>query len=516
MTTYFHIVKPGDTYDSIAKKYGLKIELIKPGNASSSLTLGTEIPLPSIAKLPITSTSQLHTLAHLRAKPESKQIVEMTLRELRDTSTNQVTIKIPGSPIKSQHIKIGNNTYSSIGLSLDNQKLKNNGIQINKHQYTFLALSEKSDSKKLYFIISSGVAITLDEKKDLTKIWNFISGQERNIYGSTSGTLSLGGYKYSLAQMIKDLDAVRKDLQSRGEYNKLTLREKFLLDLPVVDWKIGWPYASAFMWNWFSNQNHLAPAQDPKSGKILKFGNAHSYLISSGWFQKFYAKSIGEINHGKAWYQSENQNIALRKLYQDLINLSVGTSKSIHVGKDYQNKSSGNSYFASFNVGTTKVLEFLEEDLAGSFGSFSMLCYFNGKATRIDAETINIEFSDIVYRLNDSFDFDQAENFFIENWFGDQPLGVWNNSIFSPEKPKADLFSRNDNITNKDFRELKTHLKNSGNDYSIITNYNPIKTKIRGIELKKLKHLSAIWRGFSKGDHDFNDLWQLNCIRIYT
>ncbi|MCF6183743.1 MAG: DUF6402 family protein [Bacteroidales bacterium] len=117
------------------------------------------------------------------------------------------------------------------------------------------------------------------------------------------------------------------------------------------------------------------------------------------------------------------------------------------------------------NYSTTQIIGVEDsEDLSpwvGAFAALSLRHFFNGEVIKNNADTLEIEVDKIVLRIIDGFNF-------INDGNNDQRLGTWEHNIFSPVKPKIELFG---GIRNNNLNDFYNNY-GLGLDFSITFAYN--------------------------------------------
>lgn len=228
-----------------------------------------------------------------------------------------------------------------------------------------------------------------------------------------------------------------------------------ILDLPIIEWKLGWQYSAAFMLHWLVNDND----------EDIKFDNANLFLEQYKMFTDCLDDGLLNIGNGELFPNGDvlNRLINLGK------SLEVGKKEIISLKNEFQQNPESNNYIANSAV---SILKFIGnyDDLKASFGRISLLFYFTGTVEKTDADKLTVLVDGIFYRINDSFDFYQDDSF-KKIGYDDQPLGNWKWDVVNPEKPTAGGY-----LLNSDFRNFATNIGKSVIDanYRIVTNYNQV------------------------------------------
>ena len=278
--------------------------------------------------------------------------------------------------------------------------------------------------------------------------------------------MTLDGTAYSLKYVMDELEKVRVRIKQAGKYHNISYKHRLILDLPIIEWKIGWPYSSAFMLHWLTTDSR----QD------IKFDNAEVFLTKFELFEKLLREGQNDISDKEIYVKSNpGQEANLSRIINVAKNLKIGEIKQVVLENRFEQNPNGFNYFANSFLG---IQDFIGNynDLKGSLGKFSILFYYTGTITRESKAKAKVEVDNLYYRINDSFDFDQEEGFLIDYGpYDDQPLGNWTWDLVDVEVPSVGGY-----LTNKDFREFCQHTgKNvEASNYRIVTDYILIKKAI--------------------------------------
>jgi len=281
-------------------------------------------------------------------------------------------------------------------------------------------------------------------------------------YNENKTSLVLDGITYSLKYIMDELEAFRvNNLKNENKYFILSDKSRLILDLPIIEWKLGWQHSAAFLLHWLVLDN---------AGDI-KFDNAKQFLSQYSMFTDCLNEGIETINKGDIYTIGHSKD-ALNVLINEIKLIDVGKQMSINLKNELQQNPNPDNYIAYSDVSISKFL-INYDDLKASFGRFGVLFYYTGMVTKTEDYKALVTINNVYYRINDFFDFSQ-DNGFITYFYEDQPLGNWEWDVVNPTKPKAGGY-----LLNKSFRDFSSAI---GKDlessyYQTVTNYVQIENK---------------------------------------
>lgn len=347
---------------------------------------------------------------------ESSHIIN-AIRNIRLAYLNKTKSPIPYSLVYATNIKIGNNFYESIAIKPRSNERFDELKSIKKITRSTNPFFGK------YFDLSLGsVDIILRNKEDSDNIESFITGKEKNIYGKFSEGVTLNQKAYTFSQIVDNLENHR--LKLFKEKKELSDVESLILDLPIIEWQLGWKYAASIMFRWINNE---------RENINLSSTNANELLLSDEYFVSRLNEGINNIRNNKSVYGLERQRTELRNLRNAFNNINVNETVQIQNYPNYEENKANNWFCTeSISIGIINALKLPYTDFIASIGSININFYFEGQATKISEDKAEILIDTITYRIQDGFDF--IDDGFT-SYFYSQPLGFWYNNVFSPQLP---------------------------------------------------------------------------------
>lgn len=241
------------------------------------------------------------------------------------------------------------------------------------------------------------------------------------------------------------------NLLNSRKYDRLTYAQKIILNIPIIQWELGYHYGAAFMYFWFNGENRDRSIEEDESGdenyKLKIDDRNFSELFSaSSFFQGHLNRTLEEVAIGKL-YNVRTSHLCLDNIKKSLI---AGRNMDIRIPLDYKGPDKDSSDYASFlyshAVGASSTFDILnnriiDDDFAYAIGSFAILVSMEGRLEIFGTDAGVVMEPRLVYRLWDTFDFS-----------GDQSLGNWNGDVF--DATKVSLIWTNVSISNKDFRNF--------------------------------------------------------------
>ena len=387
--------------------------------------------------------------------------VQETLRILRLILTKEADYQFKNINVEASDIQIGNNRYKKIRIrSVSETNNVNNSSNVINFENLNIELSNETETEKMR---------------------NFIYGVEKDIYGSSHKTVVLNGDEITLEVIGERMETMLVNLLNSGKYDQLTYAEKIILNIPIIQWKLGYYYGAAFMYFWFNGENRIQ-INNIRPCNIIAFNdqNFEELFLKSSYFQQHHKKALEELEGGNFY----NVKSSLKCLNN--IKNAIETNRRIHItiAEDYQeaNKSSSDygSFLYSHAISFYNTIDFfnntvINDDFAYAIGSFAILVSMEGELDVLGKDIGIVRFPNLFYRLWDSFDF-----------VGEQSLGNWNGDVF--DATKVSLVFTNVSISNKDFREFyqkytgKIPVENKTPwDFDVVTKNYPLKINVNGI-----------------------------------
>ncbi len=411
----------------------------------------------------------------------SERIIEL-LRLMRFSYKQNIPVRLCQTPISEKNIKVGNNTYSKIGCYTNPRCNGFNNINVKEVEFV-------KDYRTLYgedyFILRfDNFELNFSDNEDRDKMIAFIKGEEDNIYGSNNKDIILNNKTINFNYIIQNVEKRYIKLLKNNKYYNLTKAEKTILDLPIIEWKLGYYYGASLMDHWFEG-----------SGKNVKLSqtNVNELLLSNNSVFKNHLENAKQNFRNNLFaYPSNFEKICDTILVTKSRNYNIiNTSLS----QNYkENKLPPNPNFPPYNpdkhlfnpnkiltyvIKESNVVNEIDNDFVASIGSVSIGFYFDENINLLGGGNGKVLATKIYWRIWDSFNFIDDHNwysFFIKS----QPLGNWQREIFkqNPTSPSIGFGLVNNNFINiyKKIHEIDISSKKSNQkpNFSIITEYQKI------------------------------------------
>lgn len=253
-----------------------------------------------------------------------------------------------------------------------------------------------------------------------------------------------GGVATPYNQNFKSIETAnidfKKYLISSNKFKLLDNREHFLLDLPLIMWRLGWYKGGITLANWIY-------------GKGTEINN--SIMFDFSWFKSF-DRVIKKINAG---IQILNEADELSELFNtdtkstmNNYNALIDKIKTLKINEKiiYGHFGAPTDLTGDvmFNVIRTEevgsAFGFDQDELEAACGRFRISFYGKFEIHRISQGKCNVKLFEFGYRAGDSFDFSE-----------DQVLGFWKYLILNPEMPSRLPFSNEEvKFTDSVFRNF--------------------------------------------------------------
>jgi hypothetical protein len=242
-----------------------------------------------------------------------------------------------------------------------------------------------------------------------------------------------------------------------GKYNELTEDEKTILDIPIIQWKLGFPYGAAFMDHWFEGSGEDIHLTDENFEDIYE---------SSSIFQDNFNDAVN--NKIENFPYNTKQLEDTKDEICDKINEYASEGKNqlkLNIWPDYQSNINNINRIYAQSIDRSELIElipglsFVDEEIVYGIGRFTINFYIKGNLDIVDANRA-VGGGNLYYRIWDSFDFT-----------GRQSLGSWKRDVFNCKEPNI----RINQINNNDFRPLYKKITNNKDpkdvNFYIITKY---------------------------------------------
>ena len=295
--------------------------------------------------------------------------------------------------------------------------------------------------------------------------------------------IKINGEKYNLEELIKRTNVIKSKLKSI--YNSLTDEEKLILDLPMIEWKLGFKTGAVFILKWLEGK-----------GETIQI--PYEFINNDPKYKGIDLKNINQLKNIKYFPNPTfrdytppstellfNINIKRVKNSYDRVMENINSKTYFQIGdKDFKINSDGSpisqdNFIQSFTIGEP-FGEFT--DIGAALGNFSQRVYIYG---HFSSNTLHIE--KIATRFTDIFTFDDSG--FWETNIRSQELGCWSKKWenTSPTLSRFSLSSHDVCLQNNDFIKLKKKAEkikvNLGKDFFI---YTPMKIYENKDIIKKL------------------------------
>jgi hypothetical protein len=314
--------------------------------------------------------------------------------------------------------------------------------------------------------------ITTGSDDEAKSLQDFVLGKEVEIYGKSNESITINGEKIDFESIIKTSENMLAQCVSLGIYNNLTRAERQIIDLPVVEWKLGYYYGAAFIRHWFLGSGSPIKLDDENIDELLE---------KSAIFQEHLEKGIKLIETNI--YNSDNPISICDSIAKFVIENRKKEEQmwiDIDLSPEYEPNINRNNRLSTYSITESDLvnlpsLGLKDEDFATAIGSVIIGFYFTGNIEIKGIDRGDV-MADIYYRFTDGFNFIDDG---IINAIISQPLGSWEVNPFGANlKTPSPGFS----IQNKDFNSLyrkmnrtNPSLKNMAPNFSVITKYRKIK-----------------------------------------
>lgn len=295
-------------------------------------------------------------------------------------------------------------------------------------------------------------------------------------------SITINKIKYTYEIILKKITLIKKRLSSVND--ELSDEEKLILDLPLIEWKLGFKHGGVFILLWLEGLTDSVKLDYDFFMSNTRVKDVDKISL------KDYFKNIKYLSSENLGYMPSNPDAENFFLFDDSIpsvkksldlfnknlkNLKNNTIVGNFDGLDnlVKNKIRDN-YFMSFSIGSG----FGDLDKIGAaLGRYSYRVYFKGFLNKnIDSNKWILNIDEIAGRFIDEFTFkDDSLSYNPKTWKS-QSLGCWSPSLKEADvsRLKVPIFSDKICLENQDFISLKNKaLKKGikiGGDFLIYSN----------------------------------------------
>ena len=286
-------------------------------------------------------------------------------------------------------------------------------------------------------IIGDFGIINFLSRDDRDVIYDFLTGENNNttLFGSQSITLS--GMRYTFEGIYNEVEKIKAQMLKSG--NNVTETDRLIVNIPIIQWQLGWHYASVFYLNWLTGG-----------------GDINADVALTNWLQSWpvYRQRINEyenvfagkfLNNPFSATQTERfssiNSVAITDIrytpqtsLYPMHNLQAFMSDTSNIKTGYLIEwDSNDREHTNFSITTIVANEDSREFNAwvGAFGSVSIQHCFGGMVVKNNEDEAIIDIDAMIVYIRDGFNF-SGDN---------QPLGEWKNDIFSPQIPSISAVS---------------------------------------------------------------------------
>jgi hypothetical protein len=269
-------------------------------------------------------------------------------------------------------------------------------------------------------------------------------------------------------------------LITNNTFDKLNDKEYFILDLPIIMWKLGWFHSAVCQINWVNSATSLVfdnffcgQKEERSKTKVLEAENQlRNYIYGTELFAQNIPSS--KINYDNLLIICQAMSIGSTISFGDFSNLP----------NDINDPIPGN-FIGSTSIGSA--LGDLD-DLGASLGLYRYSKYVKGNITKINSNLAEFNISEVAFRFSDTFTFDDTSGIGTTIQGGSQLLGSWIDNVYDI-KTAEDNWIEYDGLiqlSNKNYRDFKNKT-GKGNNYLIYTP-NIIKTVGTGSNQLNITH----------------------------
>ena len=320
---------------------------------------------------------------------------------------------------------------------------------------TFTKSTSKDNNGANSYRIKIGdfAAVYCSSEEDRNVIYDFLTKKENNKILFDVKKVTLSSTVYTFEKIYNEVEKLQADIVKSKK--DITETDKLILNIPLIQWQLGWHYASIFYVNWLTKGGDITA--DKELTDWLQSWNIYTTRINE--FEKEFKTYLDKPlkNPITKKYYAINSALDLfvddphtnTYVMSDLQKLVIDTIK---VKPNYSLQWDTNrrkySNFAITTIAANEDAASFSSWLA-TFGSVTIQHCFSGKVSLNDDKKAVIDISETYIYIEDGFKFKEKN----------QPLGMWKNDIFFPESPTIsastwlfnennDLYLTNDKLTN--------------------------------------------------------------------
>jgi hypothetical protein len=309
-----------------------------------------------------------------------------------------------------------------------------------------------------------GVIKCLSEE-DRDVLYDFFTNKKNNKILSDNKEVSLSGATHTFESLYNGVETLRADMDKSRQ--TVTETDKLIINIPLIQWQLGWNYASIFYYNWLTN-----------GGDITADDNLTNWLQSWNVYKTRIGEFETEFNNHINKPLIERPKTKEYSAINSVLDLAIDNPQTnVYILKDLQNfvadkkpnyilrwdeNDRENSNFAITTIAANEDAKSFSPWLA-SFGSVSIQHCFSGVVKSNNSKETVIDVSEMYIYISDGFDFNRQ---------GNQPLGKWENNIFSSKTPTISaptyLFNEDNELylTNEKLNNFRNKY-NIGNDFRL-------------------------------------------------
>jgi hypothetical protein len=324
----------------------------------------------------------------------------------------------------ASNLRLGANNYTRLGGKRSSKNLTKEIIV---------------ENEKLFV---NGWEINTANELEAGLLRNFLTGEEKDIYGIDTKKVRINGEEIDFTKIIKTSEDILIALVNNNNYSTLNFYERSIIDIPIIQWKLGYFHAASLLRHWMMGTGATVNLDEQ---------NLIELLDNSNVFQKHLKDAVNVIekeDNNIDIYKIDRPGVVFRAIHETL----EKGEKNIEVklSEEYKPNDGGINRFYTHLItekdAVTLSGDITGEDFTASIGAVAIQFYFEGNLEIRGIDNAYL-FGNVYYRFFDGFNFiDEKFNRLIS-----QPLGTWDFDIFSPnlQGPSVGFTTQN-----KDFNSL--------------------------------------------------------------
>jgi hypothetical protein len=324
--------------------------------------------------------------------------------------------------------------------------------------------------------VSDFAVVNCLSESDRDVLYDFLINKVNNTLVFGKESLTLSDKMYNFQTIYSNIEKIETQMILSGK--RVTATDRLILHIPLIQWQLGWHYASIFYYNWLTGSGDIKADDDLTSW--LQSWTVFKQRMNEyeNKFSDYLNKPLKTIPNSKYKIEYKAINSSLdffvTNPVTNIYTLNDMKSRLQNVDimkKDYEIEWDSDRQITNFSTTTIAANEDSNpiSSWLAAFASTSFQHCFSGKVLKNDDKEAVIEITEMYFYVRDSFDFPEDE----------QPLGKWNDDIVSvsiPEIAPANYVISSENyITNRKLFDFK-HKYNIGRDFDIYL--KPISTKL--------------------------------------